>query len=97
MLENLSRWYVHGALWSLDDSDGANAGLVDEVADLMVDRLTRLAGQSQRSQRRWGVDFARAALRGWERRVPRSERRAVAKRPPFAKVLTALEAVAARS
>lgn len=95
VLENLSRWYAHGALWSLDDPAGENAHLVDDIAASMAARLHRLAAQSARARRRWGLDFARAALDGWKRRVPATERRAAQRRPAFARVLQELQAAAA--
>ena len=94
-LENLSRWYQHGALWSLDDHDGENAGLIDEIAVAMRRKLQRLARQGARSQQQWGVDFAGLALQRWQRRwTPASRARLMAQHRPFAGVVAAMEALA---
>lgn len=94
ILENLSRWYVHGALWALGDPGGENAGLVDEVADLFLQRLSALAAQAPRVRHAWGLGLAQAAVTGWESRVPPAERRQAAAVPRFAKVHHALAALA---
>ncbi|SOE06256.1 hypothetical protein SAMN05518800_6892 [Variovorax sp. YR752] len=93
-LENLSRWYKHGALWSLDDPDGDNDGLVDEIATMMTRKLRRLAHQAARGQQRWGMDFIELASVHWRRRWTEAQRRKLMTNPQFARLVHALDHLA---
>lgn len=91
-LENLSRWYQHGALWELDDPKGENAGLVDEITLALAKKLQRLAQQGPRLQHQWGMDFLGDGLRCWQRRWPQARRRRLmAQHPPFAGLVNGVE------
>jgi len=94
-LDSLSRWYLHGPLWSMDDPRGDNAALVDEIAVAMRARLRRLVRQSERSRRQWGLDFVQLALDTWQRAWPRGRREALMARPPFARLVNALRRASA--
>ncbi|HEX7864311.1 MAG TPA: hypothetical protein VF555_05150 [Variovorax sp.] len=92
-LENLSRWYKHGALWSLDDPDGDNDGLVDEIATMMTRKLRRLARQAPRGQQRWGIDFVEMGSVHWRRRWTEAQRRKLMENRKFARLVNELEAL----
>ncbi len=93
-LDSLSRWYVHGPLWSLKDKTGENAGLVDEIARTMAGKFSLLARQSANSRRRWGLEFAPQSLARWRRCWPRQHRDALMSHPPFAKLVDTIERLA---
>ncbi len=89
-LENLSRWYHHGALWSIDDPKGDNEGLVDEIAMTMARKLRLLARQSSSARQKWGLDFAPLAFDCWQRRWTRKQRQELLEKPHFASLVDAL-------
>jgi len=96
-LENLSRWYHHGALWSLDDPEDENGGLVDEIAVALQRKLRRLALQTPRTQQQWGLDFTNLGLHYWQRRwTPARRRTLMARHPPFADLVNGMERLAKR-
>lgn len=94
-LDSLSRWYVHGPLWSLDEEAEYNAGLVDEIAYAMNARLEWLMRQPARIRRDWGLDFVPASLAYWERIWSATQRRALMARPPFAQLMRTVRALSA--
>lgn len=94
-LENLSRWYYHGPLWSLDDPEHENHDLVDEIAMALTRKLRRLHRQTRRSQEQWGLDFSGMGLRHWQRRWPAARRnKLMASHPPLSELVRELEALA---
>ncbi len=95
-LENLGRWYVHGALWALDDPRGDNAGLVDEIARSMARLLQQLSRRRPALQQAWGLDFSAQALDTWHRSWPAAQRRQLLAIPAFAAVVREMEALAGR-
>lgn len=94
-LENLSRWYHHGALWSLDDPEGENRDLTDEIAIALLRKLRLLAGQTRQSQEKWGLDFAGLGLHHWQKRWTTSRRNHLLRSHPlFAKLVGEFEGLA---
>lgn len=94
-LENLSRWYAHGALWSMDDPEGDNANLVDEVATRMCHTVQRLARRKADVQQQWGLDYAGVALKKWQTRWSAAQRRRLMEEnPAFGSLVRVLEGVA---
>jgi hypothetical protein len=75
-LETLIRWNTRGPLWSLDDPDGDNDGLVDEIARSVARKVRALHRASPRAQEHWGLGYLEAAVERWER----SERRGAKER-----------------
>lgn len=92
-LDSLSRWYLHGPLWSLEDPKGENAGLVDEIAAAMTRHLQRLADRPRMHRRDWGIDFVRHSLRRWKRDWTSRQQLDLMARPRFASLMRALQAV----
>ena len=90
-LDSLSRWYLHGPLWSIDDRKGENAGLVDEIATAMAAYLRRLRRRRPTVRRQWGLDFASHSIDRWKRSWSRRQRDVLIARPPFADMLRALD------
>jgi hypothetical protein len=95
-LDSLSRWYVHGPLWSIEDRKGENAGLVDEIATTMAARLRRLRRGRPTMRRQWGLDFAKRSIARWKRSWSRAQREALVSCRPFAEMLRELDGVARR-
>lgn len=94
-LENLSRWYYYGALWSLDDPEGENRDLVDEIAAALTRKLRLLTRQTHRSQEQWGLDFSDMGLHHWQRQWTHTRRNdLMANHPPFAELVKELEKLA---
>jgi len=93
-LENLSRWYHYGALWSLDDPEGDNDELVDEIATTMMRKVRHLARQPLSVQQKWGLDFAVLGLQSWQRRWTRARQRTLLTKPPFASLVGMLDQLA---
>jgi hypothetical protein len=90
------RWYVHGPLWSQDDPDGDNDGLVDGIARALQRRTERLARGSAAARRLWGLSHVGLGLRCWRARWPAALRtRVAAQHPPLAGLVAALQRVAA--
>jgi len=95
-LDSLTRWYAHGPLWSQDDPEGDNDGLVDRIAAAMQRRAQRLARGGAGERDRWGLPQVALGLRTWRARWPAALRtRLAAEHPPLARVVEALEALAA--
>jgi hypothetical protein len=95
-LDNLTRWAVHGPLWSGPDADpdGDNAGLVDAIARSMHQRVLRLSAAGVAERRAWGFEHVGAGVRAWARRWPRAAReRALGKHMEIAALAAALRAV----
>jgi hypothetical protein len=90
-LDSLSRWYVHGPLWSIEDRKGENAGLVDEIAMAMARRLRRLRRGRASERRQWGLDFAGPSIARWKRNWSARQRSALTTRQPFAEMLSELD------
>lgn len=94
-LENLSRWYYYGPLWSTDDPEGENQGLVDEIATSLTRKLRRLNRQTRRSQDQWGLDFSGLGLHHWQRRwTPARRKKLMASHPPLSALVKELEKLA---
>jgi Cupin-like domain len=94
-LENLSRWYDYGALWSLDDPEGDNQGLTDEIAIALVKKLRHLAEQTSQTQEKWGLDFASLGFHHWQRHWTTSRRNDLLRsHPHFAKLVREFEEMA---
>ena len=94
-LENLSRWYHHGALWSLDDPDGENRDLVDDIAMALTRKLRVVRRQTRRSQERWGLDCCALGLSQWQRRwSPARRGKLLASHPHFAELVEEMQSVA---
>jgi hypothetical protein len=93
-VENLSRWYWHGALWSLDDAQGNNDGLIDEIAMAMTRKQWRLARQVPRTRQQWGLDFVGLASEGWRQRWTAAQRPNLMTNAPFARLVRALDDLA---
>jgi hypothetical protein len=91
-LENLSRWYHYGPLWSLDDPEGENHGLTDEITIALLKKLRLLAGQTRQSQEKWGLDFASLGFHHWQKQWTTSCRNDLLRsHPPFAKLVGEFE------
>jgi hypothetical protein len=95
-LENLCRWYCHGPLWSVDDVERENEGLVDEIAATMMRKVRRLIRQVPRTQEAWGLDFVGLALNTWRRRWKPSRRNELMTNPIFAALVGTLQNSAKR-
>ncbi len=92
-LDSLSRWYTHGPLWSQDDPEGDNDGLVDSIANAMSSRLSRLPEAQADRRDAWGLGHAGQGLRTWQRRWPRAQREALlAEHPPLRRLVASLQA-----
>jgi hypothetical protein len=97
-LDSLMRWYVHGPLWSLDDPEGDNDGLVDGIARALQRRTKRLAHGSAAARRQWGLAHVALGLRRWRARWPAAQcARVAAQHPPLAGLVAALQQAAARA
>ena len=95
-LDSLMRWYAHGPLWSQDDPDGDNEGLVDRIAAAMQRRAERLARASADEREQWGLPQLSLGLRTWRARWPAAQRsRLVRQHPPLARLVEALQAASA--
>lgn len=94
-LDSLSRWYVHGPLWSMDEGAAENAGLVDEIAYAMNARLEWLARQPAAVRREWGMEYLPRSLAHWERNWSRQRQRFLMAQPPFANLMRTVRGLAA--
>jgi hypothetical protein len=86
-LDSLTRWIVHRPLWSLQDPQGDNAGLVDEVAKLTLRIAERCRNGSRQLRERWGYDFLPHAYRQWRRSTPKDARARVLANERFAGII----------
>lgn len=93
-LDSLSRWYVHGPLWCMEDEDAEdNAGLVDEIAYAMNAKIEWLMRQPPKVRREWGLDFAPQSMVHWERSWPKRRRDMLMSRPPFARLMRTMQSL----
>ena len=82
-LDNLSRWLNHGPLWSLNDPDEENNGLVDAAARTCVRIARRAKVGCRRTRKRWGIDQMPGAYRSWSRRTSSQNRKRALAHPDF--------------
>ena len=72
-LRTLSRWMLHGPLWSRDLTRGREDELVAGIARSARRTVHRLRSRSDRMQRQWGYDFLPQSLSAWEKSTPRQQ------------------------
>jgi hypothetical protein len=85
--DSLTRWLIHRPLWELADHHGETAGLVDEVARLVLRVARRCRDGSPRVRERWGHEHLPAAYRQWLGATSREVRARVLAHETFAEIV----------
>lgn len=80
-LDSLTRWIVHGSLWSINDQKKECVGLLDDAlgAAIRVARRAKAGGPTVR--RRWGYDHLRKSYSVWKQALSQSEQKRVGAHP----------------
>jgi hypothetical protein len=87
-ISTLSRWYLQGPLWSMQDPSGETVGLVDEIAQTAMEKIRKLRRCGPPAQERWGLGCLPRALRNWSRTTLEPERATLLANPAFARLIS---------
>ncbi len=82
-LRTLSRWMVHGPVWSEDLANGQDDELVTDIAQVANRTVRRLKARSNRMQQKWGYDFLPHSLNVWVQSTPKRQQKLLKSVPAF--------------
>ncbi len=87
-VRTISRWRVHGPLWSEREREGNNAALVSEIARTSTAFITHVSGMPTAARYQWGFPFLRESVRLWKADVPARTRASLLTNPDFKALVT---------
>ena len=82
-LRTLSRWMVHGPVWSEDLTNGQDDELVTDIAQVANRTVRRLKARSNRMKQKWGYDFLPHSLNAWVQSTPKRQQKLLKSVPAF--------------
>ncbi len=82
-LDSLTRWFVHGAIWTDSSRPNEPDALVKEVARVNLRLARRLRSSSPRHRNLWGFSYLGLAHDVWKRRHSREARDRTTENPDF--------------
>jgi hypothetical protein len=82
-VRTISRWQLHGPLWSPEERESNTPALVGTMARTATQHIRRLRKATPALQRRWGMHFLRQSVRDWQKAVPATTRATLLQAPDF--------------
>ena len=87
-VRTISRWRLHGPLWSTRERESNTPALVGEIARTATTVIRRVRRMGPEAQKQWGLAFLDRSIRSWKRAVPAATREKLLQEPSFKALIT---------
>lgn len=94
-LRSLSRWNMHGPLWSEAQTDHADDDVLKDITRHVNQRVKKLQSRSARLRQHMGFDHLPGALESWQQSTGKRQQKQILASPQFSDYLQLLREVEA--
>ncbi len=92
-LRSLSRWSLHGPLWSEGGPENEDDPVLVDIANRLKETIKRLHSRSTKFQQRFGYDYLPLALESWQRSTGKRQQKKILTSPHLSDYMQALHEV----
>ena len=92
-VRSLSRWNIHGPLWSEDQSENGDDEVLTDITHQVKKTVRRLRSRSTKFKQKLGYNHLPQALETWHRTTGKNQQRNILKSKPFSEYIQLLHEI----